>query len=213
MIKRFCCVVILAVSGGPVFAEGEAAGTFDYYVLALSWTPSWCEEAGDARAAVQCESDAGYGFAVHGLWPQYEAGWPSFCRTGMRDPSRGQTAAMADIMGSGGSAWYQWKKHGRCTGLAATAYFATVRRAYETVMRPAVFRRLPTGVKLPANVVEAAFLEANPRFTADGVTVTCKQGRIQEVRICLGKDLSPRVCGGDVVQDCTLQDAIMDPIR
>ncbi len=213
MIKHFICTALIALSPAPGFAEGEPAGDFDYYVLALSWTPSWCAETGDERGAPQCAAGQGYGFAVHGLWPQYEEGWPSYCRTVERDPSRGMTGAMADVMGSGGSAWYQWKKHGRCTGLPADEYFAAVRAAYETVNRPAVFRRLPEGIELPASVVEAAFLEANPDMLADGVTVTCKDSRIQEVRICLNKDLTPRACGVDVVQDCTLQDAGMDPIR
>ena len=213
MIKSFYCVVLLALLPVPLFAEGEPAGNFDYYVLSLSWTPSWCEETGDARGAPQCDVGRGLGFAVHGLWPQFEAGWPSYCRTGARDPSRGQTREMADVMGSGGSAWYQWKKHGRCAGLEADAFFEIVRDAYAAVNRPPVFRGLPEGVELPASVVEAAFLEANSDMEADGVTVTCKQGRIQEVRICLGRDLTPRACGADVVQDCTLRDAQMDPIR
>ncbi len=213
MIKRFICAALLALSPAPLLAEGDPAGEFDYYVLALSWTPSWCEEAGDDRNSPQCDADKGYGFAVHGLWPQFEAGWPSYCRTTTRDPSRSMTRDMADIMGSGGSAWYQWKKHGRCAGLPADEYFDAVREAYAAVNRPEVFRRLPEGIELPASVVEAAFLEANPDMVADGVTVTCSQNRIQEVRICLNKDLSPRACGVDVVQDCSLQDAEMDPIR
>jgi len=214
LIKSFCCAILMALPAAPVFADGEAAGDFDYYVLALSWTPSWCDETGDERGAPQCATGAGYGFAVHGLWPQYEDGWPSYCRTVARDPSRGQTNAMADIMGSGGSAWYQWKKHGRCAGLTADDYFETVREAYESVERPEIFRRLPEdGVELPASVVEAAFLETNLDMEADGVTVTCKQGRIQEVRICLDRDLNPRLCGEDAVRDCTMRDAEMEAIR
>jgi ribonuclease T2 len=213
MIKPFMCAALFALSPVPGLAEGEQAGDFDYYVLSLSWTPSWCEETGDARRAPQCEAGRSYGFAVHGLWPQYETGWPSYCRTVERDPSRSMTSAMADVMGSGGSAWYQWKKHGRCAGLPADEFFATVRAAYAAVNRPAVFRNLPEGITLPASVVEAAFLEANPDMVADGVTVTCKDGRIQEVRICLSKDLTPRACGADTVQDCRLPDAAMDPIR
>ena len=37
---------------------------------------------------------------------------------------------MADIMGSGGSAWHQWKKHGRCSGLSPDDFFALSREAY-----------------------------------------------------------------------------------
>ena len=213
LIKSFCCAASILLLATPVSADGEAAGDFDYYVLALSWTPSWCAETGDDRGAPQCDAGAGYGFAVHGLWPQYEAGWPSYCRTIARDPSRSQTNAMADIMGSGGSARYQWKKHGRCAGLAADDYFETVRAAYDAVQRPDVFRRLTEEIELPASIVEAAFLEVNTDMVADGVTITCKAGRIQEVRICLNQDLTPRACGLDAVRDCTMQGAEMDPVR
>lgn len=214
MIKRFYCAAFLALAAAPLLAEGEAAGDFDYYVLSLSWTPSWCAETGDDRYAPDCAEGAGFGFSVHGLWPQYEAGWPSYCRTSLRDPSRGQTSEMADIMGSGGAAWYQWKKHGRCAGLSAERYFETVRAAYSNVVRPGVFRRLPEGgVELPASVVEAAFLEDNPDMVADGVTVTCKDGRIQEVRICFDKSLNPRACSTETRRDCTISDAEMPAIR
>ena len=213
IIKSFCYGAVFALFSQPVLAEGEAAGDFDYYVLALSWTPSWCEETGDARGAAQCEAGAGYGFAVHGLWPQYENGWPSYCRTVERDPSRGQTNAMSDLMGSGGSAWYQWKKHGRCAGLSAEDYFATVRAAFASVNRPEVFRQITEEIELPAAVVEEAFLADNPNMVAEGVTVTCKKDRIQEVRICFNKDLTPRACGGDVRWDCLMNYAEMDPIR
>lgn len=213
MIKSFYCAAMLALAPAPLLAENEQAGDFDYYVLALSWTPSWCEETGDERGAAQCDIGQDYGFAVHGLWPQFEDGWPSNCRTTERDPSRSETNAMVDIMGSAGSAWYQWKKHGRCAGLSSEDYYATVRAAYASVVRPEVFRRLTESIELPAAVVEEAFLESNPDLEADGVTITCKQDRIQEVRICLNKDLSPRLCAGDTRWDCLMNFAEMPPIR
>jgi len=213
MIKPFIYAALIALFPAPLLADGEPAGEFDYYVLALSWTPSWCAETGDERDAPQCEDGEGFGFTVHGLWPQYEAGWPSYCRTVERDPSRGQTNAMADLMGSGGAAWYQWKKHGRCAGLPADEYFELVREAYANVERPPVFRQISDTVMLPASVVEEAFLETNPDFEADGVTVTCKENRIQEVRVCLNKDLSPRVCADDTRWECLMNNPDMPPIR
>lgn len=194
-------------------AEGESAGDFDYYVLALSWSPTWCALEGDARGARQCDDDADAGWTLHGLWPQYEAGWPSFCPTAHRPPSRILTAAQADLFGSGGAAWYQWRKHGACAGLAAEDFYRLARVAYGRVNRPEVLRRLDRAVRLPAAVIEAAFLEANPGWTADMVTITCKQGHIQEARICLTRDLEPRVCGPDAVRDCGLRDALFAPIR
>ena len=107
------------LSAPAVMADGERSGEVDYYVMALSWSPTWCALEGDARKSV----------------------------------------------------------------------------------------------KLPARVVEEAFLKANPAFEPDMVTVTCRSGRIQEVRVCLSKDLDPVPCGQDVVRDCQMKDALLDPVR
>ncbi|PRY24488.1 ribonuclease T2 [Aliiruegeria haliotis] len=206
-------MVALAALAGAAMADGEAAGEFDYYVMALSWSPNFCAIEGDAKQAEQCDPGLDLGWVLHGLWPQYEDGWPSFCPTAERNPSRGQTADMADIMGSAGLAWYQWKKHGRCSGLPSDDYYALSRLAFESVERPEVLRKLEEPVVLPASVVEDAWLEANPQLQRDMVTVTCRAGRIMETRICLTRDLKPRRCGRDVIKDCTLPKARLDPVR
>lgn len=196
-----------------VRAEGESAGDFDYYVMSLSWSSAWCALEGDARDDPQCDTGRGLTFVLHGLWPQYEDGWPSYCRTGERDPSRSETAAMADIMGGAGPAFYQWKKHGRCSGLSPVDYFAVARLALETFRIPALFSRVSKPLTVPASVVEGAFLEANPGLVANQITITCKDGLIQEVRLCLTPELQPRSCGRDVVRDCQLTDAVLEPVR
>ncbi|MEM9974826.1 MAG: ribonuclease T2 [Pseudomonadota bacterium] len=192
------------------WADGDRAGVFDYYVMALSWSPNWCEREGGGSP--QCAPERDLGWILHGLWPQHEVGWPRDCHTNARNPSRADTAAMADIMGTSGLARHQWNKHGRCSGLSSNDYFALSREAYGRVERPDVFRRLGDTVKLPARVVEEAFLEANPALSADMLTVTCKNRQIQEVRICLTRDLAPRRCGRDVRRDCTQSDALFHPI-
>ena len=210
---RFAFAAVFMALCGPVWAEGERAGEFDYYVMALSWSPNWCAVTGDARNDPQCDAGTGFSFTLHGLWPQNENGYPSYCRTGARDPSRSDTAAMADIMGGAGLAFHEWKKHGRCSGLEARDYFDVSRRAYESVAIPDVFTDLGKDVELPASVVEDAFVEANPGMKRDQITVTCDRGMIEEVRICLTTDLVPRRCGADVVHDCTLSDAVMEAVR
>jgi ribonuclease T2 len=214
-MRNFARVIgfVAAFSGGIAHADGEAAGDFDYYVMALSWSSNWCALEGDARGEDQCLPGKNLTFTLHGLWPQYESGWPAYCRTTARDPSRRDSAAMADIMGGAGLAWYQWKKHGRCAGLTATEYFATARKAYDSVTIPQVFAKLNTALKVPASVIEEAFLEKNPALKRDMVTVTCQSGMIQEVRICLTKDLEPRRCGSDTLRDCTLKDAGLSAVR
>lgn len=206
-------LALLSLSSVPAHADGERAGSFDYYILSLGWSPTWCALTGDARHSPQCDPRHDFSFTLHGLWPQNTPGYPSFCRTGQRDPSRAQTAAMADIMGSPGLAWHEWKKHGRCSGLSASDYLATSRRAFATITIPQVFQRLKRDVKLPARVVEEAFVEANPDLSPAMITVTCQAGRIDEVRICLTKTLRPRPCGADVARDCRMPDALMDKVR
>lgn len=203
-------LLLLLLSATIARADGERAGEFDYYVLSLSWSPTWCALEGEARGSPQC--DRPLGWVLHGLWPQYERGWPANCPTVHRNPSRTQTEAMADIMGTSGLAWYQWQKHGRCSGLAAEDYYRLARLAYERVNRPEVLRKLDRPVKLPASVIEEAFLQANPGLTADMLTITCKDGRIQEARLCLTRDLTPRPCAPDVRRDCTMTNALLDPI-
>lgn len=205
-------LAVWAMMCGTAWGDGEKAGAFDYYVMALSWSPNWCATEGDARSSDQCDARHDYGWILHGLWPQFESGYPSYCATRSRDPSRGQTRAMKDIMASGGLAWHQWKKHGRCSGLTADAYFETSRAAYAKITRPEVFRKLDKTVKLPARVVEEAFLKANPLLSADMITITCKGRHIQEARVCLTKELQPRRCGRDVIRDCS-KSALFDPVR
>ena len=194
-------------------ADGEKAGEFDYYVMSLSWSPNWCAQKGDARNSDQCDVRHDHGWILHGLWPQYHRGFPSLCRTPQRPPTRGMTDDMADIMGTSGLAWYQWKKHGTCSGLSASAYYALSRQAYERIARPPVFRQLDRAVRLPASVVEEAFLDANPELDRDMITITCKNNHIQEARLCLSKSLKPVPCGQDVVRDCTSQNALFTPVR
>ncbi len=210
MIKSFSLsLALVAVVSAAVSAA--RAQDFDYYVMALTWTPSWCLSEGDADAG-QCDPARDLGFTLHGLWPQDDAGgWPEYCDAPRAaDPSRRQTAAMADIMGSGGLAWYQWKKHGRCSGLASEDYFARARRAYLALDLPR-----PAAARPSADAVEAALLAANPALAPEDVVVTCRAGRIAEARVCLTRDLVPRACGPDVARDVCRQRGPLDmpPVR
>ena len=194
MIKAYLVALLLAP--GPAAAEN-----FDYYVLALSWTPSFCASGASDRdedgPGGQCDPGRDLGFTLHGLWPQRNAGgWPEYCETEARDPSRRETAAMADIMGSGGLAWYQWKKHGRCSGLDASRYFRLARALYQALDLTA-----PTASRLSAAELEEDFRAANPDFPPDAVIVTCRGRAIREVRLCIDTDLEPRACGSDVLAD------------
>ena len=206
-------IFTLMIMAGALGADGEKVGKFDYYVLTLSWTPTWCALEGDARGSEQCDASKDFGWTLHGLWPQFHQGWPSYCNTIERQPSRSMTNGMSDIMGTSGLAWHQWKKHGTCSGLSARDYYALSREAYGKINRPALFRKLKEPVKVPAKVIEEAFLNENPSLKANTLTITCKQGRIQEARVCFSKALDPVPCGRDTIKDCSITNALFDPAR
>lgn len=206
-------LILSLLLSGPVLAQQHTAGKFDYYVLALSWSPNWCAIEGDARGSDQCDARHDHGWILHGLWPQYENGYPEYCNTVTQPPSRRMTNDMADVMGTSGLAWHQWKKHGTCSGLSPDAYFSLSRDAFASIARPGVLRRLTDPVRIAPRVIEEAFLQANPQLTADQVTITCKAGHIQEARICLTHDLEPRRCGTDVIRDCRDRNALFTPVR
>ncbi len=213
ILAACAAVTTTAAAADPAAAQNHRAGEFDYYVLALSWSPNWCSSTGDKRDTTQCDIGRKVDFNLHGLWPQYEEGWPTNCRTAERDPSRRESQSMADIMGSGGLAWYQWQKHGRCSGLSAAGYYDSMRQAFDNVALPDYFVDLPKDISIPPALIEEAFIEANPGMTRDGITVTCRGGDLQEVRICLTRDLQPRDCAPDARRDCSRDAVIMEKVR
>src|SRR5262245_38762481 len=53
-----------------------AVGKFDYYVRSLSWSPQHCAEPAGKSDTMQCHSKRHFAFVLHGLWPQFEKGYP-----------------------------------------------------------------------------------------------------------------------------------------
>lgn len=175
-------------------AARSADAPFDFYVLALSWSPAYCASERGQSSPMQCGRDADFGFITHGLWPQFEQGWPSFCQSPHGDRMPRQTAdTLLDIMPDRGLIAHQWDKHGTCSGLSPADYAAITQRASRQISIPDIFQSDPPP-RLDAREVEAAFMRANPNLRADGVAVSCPAGRFTEVRICLDTNLSPRAC-------------------
>jgi len=188
-------MAILAGISGASAAGSEKPGDFDYYVLALSWSPTYCASSGRNADPMQCRASKPYGFIVHGLWPQYERGWPDFCHmTRYQRPSKRDIDGILQIMPSRGLANHQWKKHGTCSGLSPGDYFDLTREAFERVKIPAPFKDVKRGGNVEPDAVEKAFRLANPGLRNNAMAVTCNKGQLKEVRLCLDRDLNFRSC-------------------
>ena len=219
IISRFLISLALAVvSAGMASAQDRrqnTPGEFDFYVLALSWSPSFCEASAErgksGRSQVQCERP--YSFVVHGLWPQYERGFPEYCQRPSPRLDRNIMTSMLDLMPAPGLIFNEWDKHGTCSGLAARAYFESVRKARAAVKIPEEFLQLSEQKTIAPADLEAAFIKVNPGLSSSAISVTCSSRRLSEVRICLSKDMQFRSCEELDRRACRRDDVVMPPVR
>jgi ribonuclease T2 len=213
----------LLVSGAALAQRGDRGepGQFDYYALALSWSPTFCAETGDRRGDPQCgaKRERPYAFVLHGLWPQHERGWPQDCRSSDRGWVPGPVAdRMLDIMPSKKLVFYEYRKHGTCSGLGVDAYFKLSRQLFEKVKIPPRLVRV-TDDRMTIGVAEliGEFQAANPALKPDMLVVTCggAGNRLKEVRICFTKSGDFRSCGPNENQRrlCSADRMYVPPVR
>nr|WP_238313449.1 ribonuclease T2 [Methylobacterium crusticola] len=169
--------------------RGGEPGRFDFYVLALSWSPAYCALTGERRNDRQCEAGRGLGFVVHGLWPQYDRGYPSECGAFPRAPSRPALEEADGVFPSEGLARYEWRRHGTCSGLDPAGYFRAARRARDAVTIPAALARPDRDQRAAPIEIARQFVASNPGLRPDMMAVTCRSGQLEEVRICFARDL------------------------
>jgi ribonuclease T2 len=204
MTKMLRCAALACAAVLLTFASAQAQdrrqnepGQFDFYVLALSWSPSFCEAAAERPPtrsnAQQCGSRP-YSFVVHGLWPQYEQGFPEFCQRDPQRLDRNIVSSMLDLMPSTNLIFHEWQQHGGCSGLSAHAYFDLVRKTRAAVKIPEDYLDLAQPLTVTPEQVEAAFVKANPGLTGQGLAVVASRKRLSEVRICVDKDSHFRDC-------------------
>lgn len=198
MVRAPLAVLLLALllGGGPARAADDTPGRFDYWLLALSWSPQYCQERPGEE---QCQRV--YGFVVHGLWPQHERGYPEFC--GRSTPVEARWIdRLLPLMPSEKLIAHQWRKHGSCSGLSQDDYFQAIERVRRRTAIPLRFQSPRELLRLPQQALEEDFVAANPGFSADGIAVQCSGRFLREVRLCYSRDFEPRRCGIDVRDRC-----------
>src|SRR5215510_2770015 len=193
--------VAIALAAGVALAQDRRQnrpGQFDFYVLSLSWSPSFCDSAGERGTPPQDQcGERPFSFVVHGLWPQYERGFPEFCQVPAPRLDRNIVSSMLDLMPAPRLIFHEWDRHGTCSGLSPRAYFDNVRKARAQV-------------KIPEAYIE---LTRPLTVSRDGIAVTCDNRRLQEVRICLSKELGFRDCEETNRRACRREQLVMPPVR
>jgi ribonuclease T2 len=213
-----CAVAVglLALSAITVPAQDarqNQPGEFDFYVLSLSWSPSFCDAAGDrAKRQAEC-AERPYSFVVHGLWPQYEKGFPEYCQVPAPRLDRNIVSSMLDLMPAPRLIFNEWDRHGTCSGLPPRGYFETVRKARAVVKIPPEFLDVQSELTVTPARVQEAFTKANPGLAPGAMAVGCDNKRLREIRICMTRELAFRDCAEIERRSCKRDKLVMPPVR
>ncbi|MCL4767370.1 MAG: ribonuclease T2 [Hyphomicrobiaceae bacterium] len=230
--RPFCLAALVAATlaalllASPATAQRSRApaehkaGVFDYYALVLSWSPTYCASAESRSDDPQCRTGRGarpYAFVLHGLWPQYERGYPEYCRTAERPfvPQR-TIDGMLDIMPSPRLVIHEYRKHGTCTGLDPEAYYALSRRLHDKVTIPQRFQLPAAPFFVSPQQVADEFMTANPGLKLEMLAVECRGSgnRLRQVRICFSREGEFRRCGGNEQRGlCRSRRMYVPPVR
>ena len=205
---------------GSPSLRGGVPGRFDYYALSLSWSPSFCAENARAERDPQCSRTGGrpFSFVLHGLWPQYERGYPDTCPTPEQPFVPNNTInRMLDVMPSRPLIIHEFKKHGVCSGLQPDAYFDLARKLYQKVKIPARLVSPSTNQFVDTNQIIGDFVAANPGLRPDMIGVVCGGAgpRLREIRICMSREGEYRTCGSNENQRklCGSSRVFVPPVR
>ncbi len=191
LLATLCTAASLAQARPPSAAPGK----FDYYAVALSWSPSYCATRRDPD---QC--GRGLGFVLHGLWPQYEKGYPQNCSTEkLPNAVRENYAA---IFPSPKLIGHEWREHGTCSGLDPAAYFALSAKLKDQLIIPKQYQQLSAPVRATPGEFVQLFRAANPGMPVDSVLPFCGDGGrfLREVRACFTRAGGARTCSNGEIK-------------
>ncbi len=200
-----------------LFAQQHQPAEFDYYALALSWSPTFCSSPSGHGNPTQCSPGRRYAFVVHGLWPQNRSGWPSFCPSSNRWVPAQQIDAVLDIMPSKGLVIHQWKKHGTCSGLSQPGYFTLTRELFGKIRIPARYLSPSDAVLISPRQLVSDFIKTNRGLSAGMLSVQCGSSRsranLRELRICFTRKGELTDCGVNEKRQCRAETLVLPPVR
>jgi ribonuclease T2 len=195
-----------APPGTPAEPKAQpATAAFNYYILSLSWAPSFCADAANAAANPnECAPGKHTGFVVHGLWPEADEGQnPESCGKATQVAKR-IVRMMLPYMPSAELVQHEWATHGTCSGLTQSDFFTKVIKARVSVQVPVQLTGLEEPVNENPQQIEEQFASANPSFPPNSFRTSCSRGLFTGVRVCFDLDLMGRACTSNA-GECTAE--------
>jgi len=219
-MKHFWFVLIVAfrLSGlASAQAYDNIAGQFDYYVLALTWQPGFCEikrDIPECRSQPQDRYDA-KNLVLHGLWPSIGADREhtygfcgvsqdvketdkihKWCELPPLHLSENTSTKLTQVMPGTQSCLdrHEWFRHGTCSGLSESAYFAKslelVEAVAKTHLNAYIANNAGTRVRIPTlqKEFEKDFGKGSRKFVVFRCARMNKVTTLTEVRLYFRKD-------------------------
>jgi ribonuclease T2 len=192
----------------PTLSTKDAQEPFDFYQLALSLAPAFCEvepEHSQCRT-LNPEADARTPLTLHGLWPEYRGAgrFPSDCADSWDGEgfARAESPSERERLMPGGTrlARHEWQKHGSCSHASVESYFRdsfALAETYGDYLAPLVNK-----LKRDADLISTTKFRSQANQLQSGLgaslTFVCKNLRgvagerrgkphLLEVRVCLEK--------------------------
>lgn len=187
-VRGFLLLLLVLVPAPAIHARNaNIPGQFDYYAMALSWSPQYCAERPDDKLQCGIQQRRKLGFVLHGLWPQYNKGYPADC-PGERFDSRLKTGFTA-LYPSDKLYYHEWEKHGTCSGLGQRDYLALSQKLKQLTRIPPAYRNPQESFHSTAGELIQAFGASNDNFAAKSVAVFCTGNKrfLREVLVCFDK--------------------------
>jgi ribonuclease T2 len=210
-------LILLQLIAGQALARESRAGAFDYYTLSLSWSPTYCDTEAGSNDRQQCGPGRRFAFVVHGLWPQYESGWPENCDASETWVPDDAIAKMLSIMPSRKLVIHEWRRHGSCSGLDIDDYFAMTRALFAMIKIPARYLSPNTDLVVTPKQITDDFIKTNRELTAGMMSVQCgnrsDQARLSELRVCFDREGTFRDCGSNERRQCRARSLVLPRVR
>lgn len=171
----------------PALVNGQgSAGSFDYYLFVLSWSPEFCY-APQHRSEPECREHKA--FVVHGLWPQSaHGGRLEDCTSSQAAPT--DTSPVEGIMPSN-VIEHEWQAHGTCSGLSGNDYFALIRKVSDSIKIPGRYQHPTQSFTERGSELKKDFEQANPQLADGDIAVQVRHGYLNQVEICISKSANP----------------------
>jgi ribonuclease T2 len=129
---------------------------------------------------------------VHGLWPQHKKGYPADCKVESFMVDDIDKEKIKRFMPSDYLITHEWEKHGTCSGLSRSKYYALTELLWDGLKLP----DLKAGEYSPAEVRQMV-IDSNPALLPNMIELACDDNgskpnssddTLDEIRICYSKD-------------------------